>query len=97
MKPIKSMQQLREQQRALADRRNRLEQDIRLHWSELKEQLHPSNIAKESIDHLLTDSTKESGGSIVKNTVQYGLMLLAQKLSNKAAEQINKGFNKYFS
>lgn len=85
MNKIKSMKQLREQKIRLEARRCQLEKDMRLHWNELKEGLHPGRIKKEQEGH---------NNSIIKNTVQYGLMLLAQKITGKAEEKIKKMFRK---
>jgi len=85
MDRIKSMKQLGEQKIRLEARRCRLEKDMRLHWNELKEGLHPGSIEKEQGGH---------NNRIVKNTVQYGLMLLTQKITGKAEEKIKKMFRK---
>jgi hypothetical protein len=96
MKKIKNMSQLREQKAILTARQLQAEKNVRLHWNNIKEEFKLVNLAAEAIDKITPQPATEKTGqkNILKNTLTYGLTLLAQKLADKADEKIKKAFKK---
>jgi hypothetical protein len=96
MKKIKNLSHLREQKAILAARQLQAEKNVRLHWNNLKEELHPSHLAAEAIDRIthLAGAEKTTGKSILKSTFTYGLTLLAHKIADVADEKLKKVLKK---
>jgi hypothetical protein len=92
---IKNLEHLREQKAILAARQLQAEKNVRIHWSNLKEELRPGNLAAEAIDKITNPSSEKSGEkSILKSTFTYGLTLLAHTLADVADEKLKQFFKK---
>lgn len=96
MKKIKNLGHLREQKAILAARQLQAEKNVRLHWNNLKEELHPSQLAAGAIDKIthLAEGEKPGEKNILKSTFTYGLTLLAHKIAEVADEKLKKVLKK---
>jgi hypothetical protein len=96
MKKIKSIKQLRAEKERINHRLNDLENTMRIHWKELKQDIKPSSIIKDSIDSVLKRKTEAPlrEDSFLKSIFTYGVSLLAGKLSDKAHEKFSTVFRK---
>jgi len=96
MKKIKSIRQLQAEKKRIRQQQEALEKRIRESWQGVKENLRPANIAKEAIGGIFGKKTagSEHEGSLFKTAVQFGLGLLAGKLTEKAGEKLSKFFKK---
>jgi len=96
MKKIKSIKQLRVEKKRLKQRREELENKIRVNWNELKDSLKPVNIAKDTFSKVIRNKTEENlnGKSILKSTFTYGVTLLAKRFADKAGKKFDRIFKK---
>ncbi len=90
MKTIKNIRQIKDEKRRLQQRREDLERSIRGHWQELKWELKPANIAGNALGSLAGPSAAPSqeGGGLLRETLHYGLSLLARKLVEKTGDRL---------
>jgi hypothetical protein len=96
MKKIKNIGQLNAEKKHNKQHQLELEDKIRNNWHDLKEQLRPSNVVKETFSGMI-DRKKEAtqkNGNVFKSTLSYGLSLLAEKLADKANSKLNRLFKK---
>jgi hypothetical protein len=96
MKKIKSIRQLRTRKEHVNLRLNYLEHTMQQQWKELKQELKPAVIIKDSIGTLLRKKTAPDfvNGGILKSVLTYGVSLLAGKLADKAGEKFSRVFKK---
>jgi cell division septum initiation protein DivIVA len=94
MKKVKSIKQLKEEKKRLAEKRERLENEIKKNWNSLKESLQPGALAANAIDKMRENTMQENSSrdSVLKSTFTYGLSLLAQKFADKTEEKLKKAF-----
>jgi len=96
MKKISSLHELKQEKKRVRRRQEELETEIRLNWTSLKQQLRPGVMAKEAL-HTFMDKKKEddaAGNNLFKETLQYGVSLLAKKFADKAGEKWSTLFSK---
>ncbi|GBL35465.1 hypothetical protein EMGBS15_10600 [Filimonas sp.] len=96
MKKIKSISGLQDAKRQILQRQADAEFAIRSNWKELKDDLNPRNMINETLSEAIIDKTESvlSGDSVLKNTLMYGLTLLAKKVTDKAEEKASQFFKK---
>jgi hypothetical protein len=96
MKKIRSIKQLAAEKKRIKLREEELEKKIRGNWSELKESLRPSTIAKDTFSNAMKDKTENNvnGESVLKSTFTYGMSLLAKKIADKAGDKFSKVFKR---
>jgi len=94
MKKIKSIKQLKAEKKRIQQRQEELEDKIHSNWKELKENLRPVNIVKDSFSNIMKGKTGENlyGDGFVKNAFTYGVTLLAKKLVEKTGVKLGKIF-----
>lgn len=96
MNRIKSIQQLKFEKKQLKRRAAELENNIMSNWKELRKALKPGTISKDILIEETRSGIDQSshGGNLLKNTLRYGLTLMAKKITDKAAEKIGGIFKK---
>lgn len=96
MKKIRSIKQLKAEKKRVKQRQVELEDKIRSNWKELKENLKPVNIVKETMGRVMKVRTEDNlyGNGFVRNAITYGVTVLANKFLNKAGSRLAKVFNK---
>jgi hypothetical protein len=97
MKKIKSIRQLKAEQKKLRQQQKAAERDVKEKWDELKELLKPGALAKDAFKSTKEDKAAANGTngeSVWKSTLNYGISLLAKKFSEKASEKIGGFFSK---
>lgn len=96
MKKIKSIRQLRAQKEHVSLRLDYLEHTMQQQWKELKQELKPSNIIKDSVASILKKKAEPDfqNDSFLKSTFTYGASLLAGKLADRAREKFSNVFKK---
>lgn len=96
MKKIKSIKQLKAEKKRIMQRQEELEDKIRSNWKELKENLRPVNIVKDSFSSFMKGRTEDNlyGDGFVKNAFTYGITLLAKKFVDKTGVKLGKLFKK---
>ncbi len=96
MKKIKSIAQLRSEKTRLQEQEHQLEQAIREQWGDLKILLKPPHIAAGVLDCAIRNKTEDTlhSGSVLKNTLLYGITLLANKMLSKAGKKMSRVVNK---
>lgn len=96
MKKIKSIKQLKAEKKRIKQRQAELEGKIRSNWKELKENLKPVNIAKDTLNGIMRGRAEDNlyGDGLVRNAITYGVTILANKLLNKAGARLGKVFKK---
>lgn len=69
---------------------------IRNNWVQLKENVKPANIAKETLINILQHKSAEQpyGEQAIKHSFTYGVALLAEKLADNAFEKVKAFFKK---
>ncbi len=84
------MQQLQSKKKEIEMQQKALLEKIRNNWMQLKENLKPVNIAKESLSNILQHQPTEQpyGEHALKNSFTYGVGLLAERLADKAFEKM---------
>jgi len=96
MKKISSLHDLRREKKRARKRQQELETEMRDKWASLKQQLRPAAMAKEAF-HKAMDNKKEddpAGNNLFKETLQFGISLLAKKFADKAGEKLGTIFSK---
>lgn len=95
MRKISSLRDLKKEKKRVRKRQEELETTIRQNWTSLKQQLRPGTMAKEAL-HTAMDSKKEeyTGNNLFKETLQFGISLLAKKFTDKAGEKLTTIFSK---
>jgi uncharacterized protein YllA (UPF0747 family) len=96
MKKIKSIKQLKAEKKRVKQRQAELEGKIRSNWRELKENLKPVNIAKDTISRVMKMRAEDNlyGDGFVRNAITYGVTILANKFLTKAGSRLAKAFKK---
>jgi hypothetical protein len=96
MKKIKSIKQLQAEKKRIKQKQEAIENQIRVSWKELKETLQPVNMAKDAIGSIFRKTPTENinQNSLLKTVFNFGLTLLAGKLTEKAGERLRKIFSK---
>ena len=92
MNKIKSIRQLLAEKKQIRQQQEEIEMRIHTSWGEVKENLRPAAIAKEIIGGIFkkrTDANKHDD-SLLKKAMNFGLKLLADKLTKKAGEKYFK-------
>lgn len=99
MKKIKSIRQLHAEKKRIKQQQEEMESRIRTSWQGVKENLRPANIAKDAIGDILRKKTTDNvhEDSLFKTAVNFGITLLAGKLTEKAGEKLSKVFKKSHS
>jgi cell division septum initiation protein DivIVA len=85
MRKIKNIKQLQSEKKRIKQEQEELENRIRSNWSQLKECLKPSTVAKETFSSIFKNKAEENvqPESVLKNTFTYGAALLAKKIADK--------------
>ncbi len=91
MKTIKNRSQIRDEKRRLRQRREDLEIRIRRQWQELKQELRPASIAGVALGSLMRPA---EGRGVLRETLEYGLGLLAHKLVDTTGLRLGSLFRK---
>ena len=96
MKTIRSIRQLKLEKKRIHLERDELENKIRRNWGDLKENLKPATIAKDTLNSFIQNKTaqKQKEDGILKSAINYGLALLAKKFTDKAGNKLSSIFNK---
>jgi hypothetical protein len=96
MEKIKNMQQLQLKKKEIDMQQKALLEKIRNNWEQLKENVKPANIAKESLINILQHKSSEQpyGEQAIKHSFTYGVALLAERLADKAFEKVRMFFKK---
>jgi hypothetical protein len=96
MKKIKNMQQLQLKKKEIELQQQALLQKIHSNWLQLKENIKPVNIAKESLVNILQHQPTElhNGEHALQHSYTYAVGLLAEKLADKAFEKVKSIFKK---
>lgn len=96
MKKIRSIRQLKMEKKRIRQEQDELENKIRSNWGDLKNNLRPATIAKDTLSSFIHNKTeqKQQEDGILKSAFTYGLTLLAKKFADKAGNRLNKIFKK---
>jgi len=96
MKKIKSIKQLKAEKKRIKHRQAELEDKIRSNWKELKENLKPVNIVKDTLSSVMKGRAENNiyGDGFVRNAITYGITVLANKFLNNAGTRVGKVFKK---
>jgi hypothetical protein len=96
MKKIKNIQELQAEKKKLRQEQKDLKIEMHENWKDLKDSVRPVNIAKDTINSILTRKTESNynGPNIIKNAFAYGISLVVKKLVNNAQEKLGKLFKK---
>lgn len=96
MKKINSISDLKQEKRRLQMRQEALEKNIRNNWEGLQKSVKFSAVVKDAYSNLMNHKAAENlkDNSIINSTLQYGIALLAEKISSKAGEKLKKFFKK---
>lgn len=96
MMKIKNKAHLTWQKQQIKNRQLELEHEIFNDWQTLKESIQPQKIFQNQVANLLNSKSEESfeQSSILKSSINFGLVLLVQKLSNEIGILIKKVFTK---
>jgi hypothetical protein len=96
MEKIKNMQQLQSKKKEIDIQQKLLLEKIHNNWVQLKDNLKPMNIAKESLGNILHRQPAEQscGEQAIKNSFTYGIALLAKNFADKAFEKVKRFFKK---
>jgi hypothetical protein len=87
MNKIRSIKQLKAEQRKLEQRKNELEKAIHYDWRDLKETIKPRNVAGKVFAHFF-EREKESRESPLANTLAQVVALLTKVGVAKAEEKL---------
>ena len=92
MKKIKSIQQLRAKKEQVILRLNYLELKMQQQLNELKQELRPAAIIKNSIGTILRKNAEHGLGSggILKSALTFGIGVLVSKLADKARKKFTR-------
>lgn len=85
MKKIRSIKQLKAEKKRIELHQRQLEQKIVCCWTELKENLRPANLAKETVYTVVRKKLRENAGngSLVKNIISYTALALVNRMMAK--------------
>lgn len=86
MMKTKNINQLQSEKQLIWNRKKELEKEIFGTWNELKDALNPADKIKNALDNVWADKIlqKQNNKGILRNAVNFGLALLADKLLSKA-------------
>jgi hypothetical protein len=95
MNKIHSLQQLQIEKGRLQNRNKELELKIKSGWFQLKHNIDPVNVAKETYNEYITKKLEKKiqNENLIDKTLSYGITLIA----NKTIDVINKKLTKIFS
>jgi predicted Zn-dependent peptidase len=90
MKQIKCIKQLQAEKNRIKRQQDALEMEMLNNWNKLKTHLHPVSFAKEAFNHVLQYKTSQNlnSESILKNSLTYGVTLLANRMMEKAEKKL---------
>jgi hypothetical protein len=96
MEKIKNMQQLQSKKKEIEMQQKALLEKIHNNWVQLKENLKPVNIAKESLGGILHHQPTEQSYSEhpLKSSFIYAVALLVENLADKTFEKVKSIFKK---
>ncbi len=96
MKKIKNIRELQEAKTEILKRQNESESRIRSNWIDLKEAMMPRNIIKETLNETAMQKTEDvlTSDSLLKNTMMYGLTLLAKMVTDKVGDKVGNWIKK---
>jgi hypothetical protein len=96
MKKIRSIKQLKAEKKRVKQRQVELEDRIRSNWKDLKENLKPVNMVKDTLSRVIKSRTEDNlyGDGFMRNAITYGVTILANKFLNKAGPRLGKAFKK---
>lgn len=91
MKKIKSIQHLQAEKKRIRLEQKEIESRIRVNWQEVKENLHPANLAKDAFSSMFNKKTtsKERDGGWLHTLIELGLAFVAGKFGEKATEKLS--------
>lgn len=89
MKKIKSIQQLQAEKSRINEQLDYLENKMYSHWSELKHNLKPVSLVKDTFSSILKTKVGKdfNGEGLLKGTLAFAVSLLVTKLATKAGEK----------
>lgn len=93
MNKIRSIKQLKAQQRKLEQRKTELEKAIRYDWLDLKESIKPKNVAGQVFAHIFTKEQQNGDSSLADTISQLAAVLTkigVEKVEEKVAEWMKK-------
>lgn len=96
MTRIKSIKDLQAEKQRLSHRREALEREIQYNWYELKENLNPLSIARETFSRVFQSKAGTSliTGGILKSALTIGAGLLTKKFADGLRKKISSLFKK---
>jgi hypothetical protein len=96
MEKIKNMQQLQLKKKEIEMRQKALLEKIYNNWVQVKENVKPANIARETLVNILQHQPAEQpyGEQTIKHSFTYAVALLAEKLAGNAFEKVKAFFKK---
>jgi len=94
MKKFNSIKQLHAEKDRLNQQQKCLEEKLFSNAKELKECLRPVNIAKDTLESMITGKATINNGNLFRSSLNYGVGLLARKIAGKT---VNKLFKNIFS
>ena len=94
MKKIKSIKQLKAEKLRIEKQQQELQGKMRSNWNDLKESLKPSSIANGALNEFLQNQAIKnlSGGSVFKNTLAYGISMMAKRIADKTGQKLSSLF-----
>lgn len=93
MNKIRTIKQLKAQQRKLEQRKTELEKAIRYDWRDVKESMKPKNVAGQVFAHILTKEHQNGDSSLAETLSQLAAVLTkigVEKAEEKVAEWMSK-------
>jgi hypothetical protein len=96
MKKINSIKQLQTEKDRMIQRREELAEQIHSNWNEMKMNLEPGRIIKDSVvDAILNRKEKDLNRELVlKSAFTYGAILLANRFAKKTMQKASQFFKR---
>lgn len=96
MKKIKSIKQLKAEKMRISQQLYNLENKMNNQWNELKYNLKPSSLLKDTFSSIIKNKgeTSFSSENLVKSTLAFGISLLSNRLARKMGEKFSSLFKK---
>jgi hypothetical protein len=93
---IKNMQHLLEEKNALKEKQQMLLEKMHIQWQEIKQQMNPLTIAKNTLGKVFEKNQVETSYSEneIKNSFTFGMGMLAENLLHKLASKIKNIFKR---
>lgn len=91
MKKIKSIQQLKNEKNRIEQAQVDLLNKIKNNWYELKLNMHPRNMTNNMIEKMANNGNDTGiyNESILKKSLTFALLLLAEKFANKVIDKFH--------